>query len=83
MSLRCWIRRKLWGSGRSVQYVFVHPACGQADVEAGYLPEWGAPKFLCRRCAVAFDEARVRMCWQGDEAAQAPAGGPPPPSGRV
>jgi hypothetical protein len=52
--------------------VFIHPTCGQADVEAGYLPEWGKPKFLCRRCGVAFEEAAVRLGWQ-DEA---------PPSGR-
>lgn len=82
MSLRRWIHRTLWGSGRPVRYVFMHPACGQSDVEAGYLPEWGAPKFLCRRCGVAFDEARVRMRWQGDGAAQSPEGGPAPPSGR-
>jgi hypothetical protein len=50
-----------------VQYVFIHPTCGQADVEAGYLPEWGRPKFLCRRCGVAFDEATVRLRWHGDQ----------------
>ena len=47
MDLRRWIHRKLWGAGRAVQYVFIHPTCGQADVQAGYLPEWGRPKFLC------------------------------------
>ena len=51
-----------WG-GRRVRYVFVHPACGGTDVEAGFLPEWGTPRFMCRRCGVAFDEARVRLGW--------------------
>lgn len=66
MDIRRWIHRKLWGAGRAVQYVFIHPTCGQADVQAGYLPEWGRPKFLCRRCGVAFDEANVRLAWQGE-----------------
>jgi hypothetical protein len=46
-----------------VRYVFVHPACGASDVEAGYLPEWGTPRFMCRRCGVAFEEARVTLGW--------------------
>ena len=73
MTLRRWIERRFWGRGRTVQYVFIHPTCGQADVEAGYLPEWGRPKFLCRRCGVAFEEATVRLEWQGDPA---PGAGP-------
>jgi hypothetical protein len=67
MTLRRWIERRLWGRGRAVQYVFIHPTCGQTDVEAGYLPEWGRPKFLCRRCGVAFEEATVRLQWPGDQ----------------
>jgi hypothetical protein len=67
MNLRRWLMRRIWGSGRSVRYIFIHPACGQDDVEAGYLPEWGHPKFLCRRCRVAFDEASVRLSWPGDQ----------------
>ena len=65
--------RRLWGGGRAVRYIFIHPTCGHPDVEAGYLPEWGRPKFLCRRCGVAFDEATVRLGWQGEQA----PGGPP------
>jgi len=53
--------------GRQVRYVFTHPTCG-GTVEAGYLPEWGHPKFLCRRCGVAFDEALVRLGWKDEEA---------------
>jgi hypothetical protein len=67
MTLRRWIEQRFWGRGRTVRYVFIHPTCGQADVEAGYLPEWGRPKFLCRRCGVAFEEATVRLQWQGDQ----------------
>ncbi len=74
MTIRRWIERRLWGRGRAVQYVFIHPTCGQADVEAGYLPEWGRPKFLCRRCGVAFDEASARLDWQGN---RPPLSGPP------
>jgi hypothetical protein len=55
------IRHKLWGRGPTIQYVFRHPTCGQADVEIGYLPEWGRPRFLCRHFGVAFDEADVRL----------------------
>ncbi len=66
MDIRRWLMRWIWGGGRTVQYIFVHPTCGQADVEAGYLPEWGRPKFLCRRCGVAFDEASVRLEWMGE-----------------
>ena len=51
-----------------MRYVFIHPTCGHNDVEAGYLPEWGHPKFLCRRCGVAFDEAAVRLEWPGEPA---------------
>ncbi len=69
MGLPRWIHRKLWGAGPSVRYVFIHPTCGKTDVEAGFLPEWGRPKFLCRRCGVAFDEANVRLEWQGEGAA--------------
>jgi hypothetical protein len=58
----------MWGAGRRVRYVFVHPTCGHTDVEAGFLPEWGKPKFLCRRCGVAFDEANVRLAWHGEDA---------------
>lgn len=72
MDIRGWIMRRIWGGGRSVRYVFIHPTCGHDDVEAGYLPEWGQPKFLCRRCGVAFDEATVRLRWPGEEA---PPGG--------
>lgn len=74
MTLRRWIERRFWGRGRTVRYVFIHPTCGQADVEAGYLPEWGRPKFLCRRCGVAFEEATVRLQWQGDQPPFAGAG---------
>jgi len=63
MDLRRRLKRWLWGSGRRVRFVFLHPACGHGDVEAGYLPEWGAPRFLCRRCGVAFDEARATLRW--------------------
>ncbi len=66
MDIRWRFKRWVWGKGRGVRYVFVHPTCGQADVEAGYLPEWGHPKFLCRRCGVAFDVAQVRLEWQGE-----------------
>jgi hypothetical protein len=66
--------RRLWGRGRAVRYIFIHPTCGHADVEAGYLPEWGRPKFLCRRCGVAFDEAAVRLGWQGEQGAGEPPG---------
>jgi len=72
MGIRRWIHRKLWGAGRTVRYIFIHPTCGHTDVEAGYLPEWGRPKFLCRRCGVAFEEATVRLQWQSD---------PPPGAG--
>jgi hypothetical protein len=64
MRVQAWLKRRLWGSGRQVRFVFVHPGCGHAEVEAGYLPEWGRPKFLCRRCGVAFDEARARLDWE-------------------
>jgi hypothetical protein len=64
--------RRLWGGGRAVRYIFVHPTCGRADVEAGFLPEWGRPKFLCRRCGVAFDEATVRLEWQSERVAGEP-----------
>ena len=74
MGIRRWIERRLWGRGRPVRYVFIHPTCGGEDVEAGYLPEWGRPKFLCRRCGMAFDEARVRLGWQGEAAAGTRAG---------
>jgi hypothetical protein len=67
MGIRRWIHRKMWGAGRTVRYIFIHPTCGQADVEAGYLPEWGGPRFFCRRCSVAFEEATVRLQWQGDQ----------------
>lgn len=68
MDIRRWIHRKLWGAGPSVRYIFIHPTCGQTDVEAGYLPEWGRPRFLCRRCGVAFEEASVRLGWQDETA---------------
>ncbi len=55
-----------WG-GRKVRYIFVHPTCGGADVEAGFLPEWGTPRFMCRRCGVAFEEARVTLGWAGPD----------------
>ncbi len=64
--IRRWLRRQAWGTGRSVRSVFVHPTCGGTDVEAGYLPEWGRPRFLCRHCGVVFDEAAVRLAWQGE-----------------
>ena len=67
VNIRRWIHRRLWGAGRRVQYIFIHPTCGQADVEAGYLPEWGRPKFLCRRCGVVFEEAMVRLQWDGED----------------
>ncbi len=67
MDIRRWIMRRIWGAGRRVRYIFIHPTCGNHDVEAGYLPEWGQPKFLCRRCGVAFDEANVRLGWAGEE----------------
>lgn len=60
--MRRWVRWLGWG-GRKVRYIFVHPACGGADVEAGYLPEWGTPRFMCRRCGVAFEEARATLGW--------------------
>ncbi len=63
MMIRGRLKRWLWGSGRRVRFVFVHPGCGADDVEAAYLPEWGHPKFICRRCGVAFDEARARLHW--------------------
>ena len=66
MGIRRWIHRKMWGSGRTVRYIFIHPTCGQADVEAGFLPEWGGPRFFCRRCSVTFEEAAARLAWQGD-----------------
>ncbi len=66
MGIRRWLRRWIWGGGRTVRYIFIHPTCGHEDVEAGYLPEWGRPKFLCRRCGVAFDEASVRLAWMGE-----------------
>jgi len=69
MALHTWLKRRVWGRGRQVRFIFVHPTCGQADVEAGYLPEWGRPKFLCRRCGVAFDEATARLGWQDRPAA--------------
>jgi hypothetical protein len=75
MSIHRWIQRKVWGRGRTVRYTFIHPTCRQADVEVGFLPEWGAPRFLCRRCGMVFDEARVRLGWQGDAPASAPPGG--------
>jgi hypothetical protein len=59
--------RRVWGRGRSVQYIFIHPTCGHDEVEAGYLPEWGRPRFLCRRCGVVFDEASVRLVWPGEK----------------
>jgi hypothetical protein len=65
MDIRRRLKRWLWGGGRRVRFIFVHPTCGQGDVEAGYLPEWGRPKFLCRRCGVAFDEARATIGWEG------------------
>lgn len=68
MGIRRWIHRKMWGAGRTVRYIFIHPTCGQADVEAGYLPEWGGPRFFCRRCSVAFEEAAARLAWQEDAA---------------
>ena len=68
MNVRRWLERKLWGKGRSVRYVFVHPTCGGTEVEAGYLPQWGRPRFLCRRCGVVFDEAAVRLAWQDEGA---------------
>ncbi len=67
MNMRRWFKRGIWGKGRAVRYVFVHPGCGGAEVEAGFLPEWGRPKFLCRRCGVAFDEASVRLAWREGE----------------
>ena len=82
MRIDRWIRRRLWGRGRIVRYIFRHPTCGQTDVEMAYLPEWGCPRFLCRRCGVAFDEAAVRLAWQGDRAliaGEAPAVGGPSP----
>ncbi|MBI2163170.1 MAG: hypothetical protein HYU32_03380 [candidate division NC10 bacterium] len=60
MDIRGWIMRRIWGGGRSVRYVFIHPTCGHDDVEAGYLR------------GVAFDEATVRLRWPGEEA---PPGG--------
>jgi len=74
MDIRRWIMRRLWGGGREVRYIFRHPTCGCADVEAGYLPEWGRPKFLCRRCGVAFDEATVQIGWQGERGPDGPPG---------
>lgn len=71
MDIRRWVLRRIWGRGRSVRYIFIHPTCGQDDVEAGYLPDWGRPKFLCRRCGVVFDEARVRLEWPGEKAEEA------------
>lgn len=67
MDIRRLIERWIWGRGRSVRYIFIHPTCGRDEVEAGYLPEWGHPKFLCRRCGVAFDEASVRLGWPGEK----------------
>jgi len=64
MGIRRWLHRKTWGAGRTVRYIFIHPTCGQTDVEAGYLPEWGRPRFLCRRCGVAFEEATARLAWK-------------------
>jgi len=66
MALAGRLKRWLWGSGRRVRFVFIHPGCGHDDVEAGYLPEWGGPKFLCRRCGVAFEEATARLGWEAD-----------------
>jgi hypothetical protein len=66
MNVHRWAMRRIWGGGRSVRYIFIHPTCGYDNVEAGYLPEWGRPKFLCRRCGVAFDEAYVRLGWPGE-----------------
>jgi len=76
MDIRRWLMRRIWGQGRSVRYIFIHPKCGHEDVEAGYLPEWGHPKFLCRRCGVAFDEASVRLGWSGER--EAPSRSSPP-----
>lgn len=67
MDIRRVIERWIWGRGRSVRYIFIHPTCGGEEVEAGYLPEWGHPKFLCLRCGVAFDEASVRLGWPGEK----------------
>jgi hypothetical protein len=82
MDIRRWLMRRIWGRGRSVRYIFIHPTCGRDEVEAGYLPEWGRPKFLCRRCSVVFDEARVRLEWPNDEASppslSSPRAGTPP-----
>jgi len=66
--LKGLIGRLFAKEGRRVKYVFTHPTCGGTEVEAGYLPEWGHPKFLCRRCGVAFDEAFVRLNWKDEEA---------------
>jgi hypothetical protein len=83
MDIRRWLMRRIWGRGRSVRYIFIHPTCGHDEVEAGYLPEWGRPKFLCRRCSVVFDEAHVRLEWPNEEAPPAsssPRAGELPPS---
>jgi len=84
MDVRRLIERWIWGRGRSVRYIFIHPTCGQDDVEAGYLPEWGRPRFLCRRCGVVFDEASVRLGWPGEDAPSTSFSSPPvgefPPS---
>jgi len=63
--VRKWLFKLFFGrGGRKIRYIFTHPTCGGREVEAGYLPEWGHPKFLCRHCGVAFDEAMVRMGWK-------------------
>lgn len=68
-----WWRRLFRPGGRRLGYIYIHPTCGGDEVEAGYLPEWQGPKFLCRRCGVAFDEARVRIGWK-DEVGGRPRG---------
>lgn len=66
-----WLFKLLFGrGGRRIRYIFTHPTCGGSEVEAGWMPEWGRPKFLCRRCGVAFDEAKVKMGWKDEEASK-------------
>ncbi len=77
MDIRRFVKRWIWGRGRSVRYIFIHPTCGHDEVEAGYLPEWGHPKFLCRRCGVAFDEASVRLGWPDEKAPPTSFSSPP------
>jgi len=77
MGIRRWIHRKMWGAGRTVRYIFIHPTCGQADVEAGYLPS-GWPEVFLR--GAAWRLKRRRSACNGKAISRpVPAAGRPPP----